>query len=59
VAVFTDRGNFVKKFWVRLLIGFIKKLLASFVKFNVRLEGHRQRRLDYLMWGMKLMRMII
>lgn len=44
----------MKKFWVRLLISLIKKLLASFVKFNVRLKGHRQRRLDYLMWGLEI-----
>lgn len=43
----------MKKSWVRLLISLIKKLLASFVRFNVRLEGHRQRRLDYLMWGLE------
>lgn len=44
----------MKRFWVRLTIGLIKKLLASFVKFNVMLKGHRQRKLDYSMWELEI-----
>ncbi len=44
----------MKRFLVRLTIGLIKKLLASFVKFNVMLKGHRQRKLDYSMWKLEI-----